>query len=35
LIAAIRLGMNVHPLGGWRVRGAVFMVGGIARIARF
>jgi uncharacterized membrane protein YdcZ (DUF606 family) len=35
LIAATRVGMNVHPHGGWRVLGAAFMVGGIALIARF
>jgi bacterial/archaeal transporter family-2 protein len=28
-------GMDVHPLGGWRVLGAALMVGGIALIARF
>lgn len=28
-------GMNVHPLNGWRLCGAVLMVGGITLIARF
>ena len=28
-------GMNVHPMGGWRVLGAALMVGGIALVARF
>ena len=28
-------GMEVHPLGGWRMLGAALMVGGIALIAKF
>lgn len=28
-------GMNVHPLGGWRMLGAALMVGGITLIAKF
>ena len=28
-------GMEVHPLNGWRMLGAAFMVGGIALIAKF
>jgi transporter family-2 protein len=28
-------GMDVHPLNGWRLLGAAFMVGGIALIAKF
>ncbi len=28
-------GMEVHPLGGWRMLGAALMVGGIALVAKF
>ena len=28
-------GMDVHPLSGWRILGAVLMVGGIGLIAKF
>jgi transporter family-2 protein len=28
-------GIEVHPLGGWRILGAILMVGGITLIAKF
>ena len=28
-------GMEVHPLGGWRMLGAALMIGGIALVAKF